>query len=89
MSSKDKLIALFMSGKSDNNFDFEDLKKILTYYGFSERNNGTDHFVYTHADINEIVNIQPVSNGKAKPYQVKQARKIIKKYWVEGDKCEK
>ncbi len=31
-------------------------------------------------EIEEIINIQPQSNNKAKPYQVKQVRNLILKY---------
>ena len=50
--------------------------------GFSYRTKG-DHFIYTNSDIYEIINIQP--DGKmAKPYQVKQIRKILINYALEG-----
>ena len=31
-------------------------------------------------DIENIINLQPAKDGKAKPYQVKQVRDIILKY---------
>lgn len=47
--------------------------------GFAERIKG-DHFIYSRADVAEIINIQPATGGKAKPYQVKQIRGTITKY---------
>lgn len=46
---------------------------------FQERIKG-DHHIFTRDDVLEIVNIQPLNNGKAKAYQVKQIRNIILKY---------
>jgi hypothetical protein len=46
---------------------------------FQERIKG-DHHIFTRSDVVEIINIQPLSNGKAKAYQVKQVRNIILKY---------
>jgi predicted RNA binding protein YcfA (HicA-like mRNA interferase family) len=46
--------------------------------GFEERVKGSHH-IYFKDGIDEIINLQP-SNGKAKPYQVKQVRELIIKY---------
>lgn len=73
-----KVYNAIMSGKSDSNISFADLRKILESFGFSCRIKG-DHFIYYRSDIPEILNIQPIGN-KAKAYQVKQARYIFKKY---------
>ncbi|MFI5131037.1 MAG: type II toxin-antitoxin system HicA family toxin [Chitinophagales bacterium] len=58
--------------------DFNDLCNILETLGFDNRINGSHHF-YIKAGIIEIINLQP-ANGKAKPYQVKQVRKLLIKY---------
>ena len=82
MSNKSKLLESVLSGKQDKNIKFSDLQKLLKMLGFSYRTKG-DHFIYTNPDIYEIINIQP--NGKmAKPYQVKQIRKILINYALEG-----
>lgn len=44
--------------------------------GFSERIRG-DHHIYARADVNEIIDLQP-RRGKAKPYQVRQVRDLIR-----------
>jgi hypothetical protein len=46
---------------------------------FQERIKGSHHIFYQE-EVAEIINIQSLSNGKAKNYQVKQVRKIILKY---------
>lgn len=69
---------IVMSGKSDNNIRFSDLRNIILSYGFNERING-DHFIYKRKDIPERINIQPNGN-KAKAYQVKQVRMLFEKY---------
>lgn len=47
--------------------------------GFDERVKG-DHHIFSKADITEIMNLQPLKDGKAKAYQIKQVRSIILKY---------
>ncbi len=53
-------------------------------FGFSERIKG-DHYIFFREGIEEIINLQPLKDGKAKPYQVKQTRSIILKYKLHGD----
>ena len=79
MSKFEKLILKILQGFSDKNIDFEDLQKILLKLEFDERIKGSHH-IYTKENIDEIINIQPSNEGKAKPYQVKQVREIIIKY---------
>lgn len=67
-----------MSGNSDNNIHFADLRKMLEFLNFGYRVKG-DHFIYFRDDIPEIINIQPKGN-KAKGYEVKQIRQLFKKY---------
>lgn len=68
-----------LAGLSDKNIRFADLKKLLNGFGFECRIKG-DHHIFTKQGIADIVNLQPFSDGKAKPYQVKQARNLILKY---------
>ena len=67
-----------ISGKSDNNINFNDFRNLIRSFGFKERIKG-DHFVYKHDDIIERIVIQPKGN-KAKAYQVKQVRNLFNKY---------
>lgn len=74
-----RIIDKVLSGLSDKNIRFEDLRKLLLFLGFEERIKG-DHHIFTRADILEILNIQSLRDGKAKAYQVKQVRNMILKY---------
>lgn len=79
MSKFEKLILKLLSGTSDNNFNFEDLRTLLFALGFSERISGSSHHVFTKENIADIINIQPLGS-KAKAYQIKQVRNIVIKY---------
>ena len=74
-----KILNKILSGLSDKDIRFSDLRKLLLSLGFSERIKG-DHYIFTRPDILEIVNLQPLRDGKAKAYQVKQVRNLILKY---------
>jgi hypothetical protein len=74
-----KILEKILSGLSDRNIRFQDLRKLLIHFEFSERIKGGHHIFYKEG-IEEIMNLQPLRDGKAKAYQVKQARNIILKY---------
>ena len=74
-----KIANKILSGVSDNNIRFNDLRKLLLSFNFVERIKG-DHHILSRFDVEEIINIQPLKDGKAKAYQVKQVRKILVKY---------
>lgn len=76
--STEKTLEKVLSGQSDNNISFSDLKNLMITLGFKERIRG-DHFIYTKENIYEIINLQ-LLNNKSKPYQVKQVRNLILKY---------
>jgi hypothetical protein len=74
-----KTLNKVLSGLADKNIRFQDLEKLLSDFGFSVRIKG-DHHIYYREGIEEIINLQPLKDGKAKAYQVKQVRVIIFKY---------
>ncbi|MBM4137441.1 MAG: type II toxin-antitoxin system HicA family toxin [Nitrospira sp.] len=76
---KKEFIQKVLSGLSDKNIRFEDLRKLLLSFGFKERIKG-DHHIFTKSNVEEIINIQPLKDVKAKAYQVKQVRNIILRY---------
>jgi len=78
MSFNKKLAQKILSGKSDNNIDFNDLRKFILELGFTERIKGSHH-IFSKDGIAEIINIQP-NNKLSKAYQVKQVRNLIFKY---------
>lgn len=73
-----KVYDKIMSGNSDNNIRFTDLRNVIISMDFVERIK-VDHFVYKHDDIPEGIVIQPLGS-KAKAYQVKQIRNLFNKY---------
>lgn len=79
MSKLDKILIKLLSGNSDSNFSFNDIKSLLIGLGFFERTTGGSHKIFFKDDIVEIINIQP-DGAKAKAYQVKQIRTLILKY---------
>ena len=83
MSKHEKLIFQILRGMSDANIAFLDLVNLLKYFGFDMRTKGSHH-IFRKVGISEKINLQKEGN-KAKPYQVRQVRKIILKYKL-GDK---
>ena len=79
MPSIRKVLTAILSGRSDTNVRFSDLRRILSALAFAERIKG-GHHIFTREDVIEIVNLQPLPGGKAKPYQVKQVRQLMTKY---------
>ena len=67
-----------LRGSSDANIRFNDLRALLLGLGFAERIKGSHH-IYTRVDVAEILNLQP-RDSMAKPYQVKQVRKLLVRY---------
>ena len=78
------IIEKVLSGASDGNIRFEELRRLLQSLGFGERIKGSHH-IYFKDGIQEIINLQPLPNGKAKPYQVKQIRTLIVKYKLHAE----
>jgi len=77
-------LEIILSGLSDKNIRFNDVRKLLLSLGFDERIKGSHH-IFTKSGVIEIINIQPLDDGKAKPYQVKQVRNLILKYKIHGE----
>ena len=81
MSRAEKLAAKILSGRSDQNFAFDDLCYIIERAGFQVRPAKGSHRIYYKDSVVEIINVQP-RDGKAKPYQVKQVRELLLKYKI-------
>ena len=78
MGKYEKILTKVLKGQSDKNIGFDDLRTLLLNLNFEERIKGSHH-IFTKEKVEEILNIQS-KIGKAKPYQVKQARNVIIKY---------
>ena len=82
MSRVKKAVAKILEGRSDANFDFDDLCYILERAGFTRRAGKGSHTIFYKEGVAEIINLQ-AKGGKAKNYQVKQVRDLILKYQLE------
>jgi len=75
VTTYDKLLARVMSGRSDANLEFDDLRRLPEHLGFAERVHGSHH-VFVNSGIPEMINLQREGHY-AKPYQVRQVRTVI------------
>ncbi len=78
-----KLLGRALRGGADANIAFADACWLLLQFGFEERVRG-DHHIFTRDGVAEILNLQP-SGALAKPYQIRQVRRVIVRYKLGGD----
>jgi predicted RNase H-like HicB family nuclease len=79
VASAEKAMARILGGRSDHNVAFGELCALPRTLGCAERHKG-DHQIVTRQGIAEIINLQALRDGKAKPYQMRQARDILNTY---------
>jgi len=82
MGKHEKLLLKILSGSSDRNISFDDLRNLLRRMGFDEYTRSSHH-MFRKEGVEEKINLQKEGNN-AKPYQVKQVRNIIQKYGLGG-----
>ena len=82
MSQHEELLQKILGGRSDANVRFDDLCGLLRNLGFTERVRGSHH-IFRKEGVAERINLQR-DDGHAKPYQVRQVRRVILK--LEEDK---
>ena len=78
MSRHDKLLAKVFSGNTDAAVRFDEMRALLTRFGFNERIRGSHH-IFTRPGIEALIDLQP-KQGKCKPYQVRQVRDVLTKF---------
>jgi hypothetical protein len=78
----DKILDQILRGRSDANIAFRDLRQLLLGLGFEERTSGSHH-MFRRTGVRELINLQR-DGSKAKPYQVRQVRRIILEYKLGG-----
>jgi hypothetical protein len=85
MATGRKLLERVISGRSDANIRFDELRNLLARLGFEERSRGSHH-IFIRAGVEDMINLQKEGH-MAKPYQVRQVRAVITKYGLnqEGD----
>ena len=76
--SADKTLDKILRGDSDANIRFEQLCHLLQAKGFRMRVSGSHH-IFTQSGVMQRINLQR-EGAKAKPYQVRQVRKILATY---------
>lgn len=79
-----KLRARLLSGAADRNVRFAELIGYLQHLDFDVRTEGS-HRVCSRADIVDKIVLQPLGDGSAKPYQVKQVRRLVQQYGLGAD----
>ena len=77
MSREEKLLERLRDPQRDAGWDFSEICQLLQRLGFEMRVSGSHHFLRKKG-VAEAINLQP-SGGKAKSYQVRQARKVLQK----------
>ncbi len=83
MGKNKKLLVKILRGTSDADIKFDDLCNLLGDMHFDMRVRGSHH-IFRKNGIAERINLQR-SGDKAKPYQVKEVRKIITRYKLGED----
>ena len=58
---------------------FHDMVNLVEGFGFREARVNGSHHIFAHPDIPELVNLQDV-RGQAKPYQIRQALRLVERY---------
>ena len=87
-----RILEKVLSGLPDRNIRFSELRSLVSSLGFDERIRG-DHHIFSQTGVAEILNLQPLGNGMAKEYQVKQVRRSemykyeVIVYWSEEDQA--
>jgi predicted RNA binding protein YcfA (HicA-like mRNA interferase family) len=76
--SVEKILEKLLRGESDANIRFDEICHLLQAKGFRMRISGSHH-IFTRPGVIERINIQR-DGSKAKPYQVRQIRKILAQY---------
>lgn len=82
MGKYEKLLQKILQGASDANISFDDLCQLLRRLGFGERTHRSHH-IFAKTGVNRQIVLQP-KGRKAKPYQVRQVRELLKEYNLGG-----
>ena len=81
MNPRSSLLQRVLDGRSDANLRFDELRGLLRDLGFTERVRGSHH-IFRKEGVAERMNLQR-DDGHAKPYQVRQVRRVILRYGLE------
>lgn len=81
MGRFEKILQAVLEGRADANIDFDDLCSLRLQLGFAQRTRGSHH-IFSRAGVEELLNLQR-AGPQAKPYQVRQVRRILRDYRLE------
>lgn len=84
MGKWEKVRDRVLSGSSDRNIRFDDLRGLLKRMGFDESVRG-DHHKFRREGIEYQPDLQPQKDGKAKRYQVVQVRGMLVDYGLDKE----
>lgn len=65
---------------SPKNVRFDEFRVVLEAFGFELRRISGSHHIFKHANVVELLSIQPDKDGQAKPYQINQFLKLVEEY---------
>jgi len=80
VSRLSKLLARVLDPAAEQSIVFGELVSLLLRMGFEARRSGGSHVILHRQGIPDILNVQPRADGTAKPYQVRQVRRLILNY---------
>lgn len=83
MAKDDTLLWRILRGRSDANIRFADLCNLLRSLGFEERTSSSHH-IFIKPGVHDLINLQK-EGSKAKPYQVRQVRRVLVQYGIGSD----
>jgi predicted RNA binding protein YcfA (HicA-like mRNA interferase family) len=73
-----RLLRRLVNG-SLRNVHFADFTDLIEAFGFRLVRTSGSHHIYSHPDIEELINLQDV-RGEAKPYQIRQFLRLVERY---------
>ncbi|KWT82663.1 type II toxin-antitoxin system HicA family toxin [Candidatus Magnetominusculus xianensis] len=82
MGKYEKLKRRVLSNQVSANIAFDDICLLLKHFGFEERVRGSHH-IFRKQGIDDKINLQRDDNNRAKIYQIRQVRAVIRKYNLE------
>lgn len=60
-----------------HNIDFKDFVRLVAAFGFEFKRQRGSHQIYRHPRVEDKLNLQPLRDGSAKPYQVRAFASLV------------
>lgn len=61
------------------NISFADFRNLIEGFGFQLSRTQGSHHIFVHVAVAELLNLQDI-HGEAKPYQIRQALRLVERY---------